>query len=101
NRDLKAAVAEGTFREDLLYRIQVVELSLPPLRERREDVPLLCDHFLSRFAVRFGQEKKSLSREALAALMDHPMPGNIRQLENVLLNAWGLSKEDVIGADDL
>lgn len=101
NRDLGAAVEEGTFREDLLYRIQVVELALPPLRDRREDIPLLCDHFLQRFSARFGQEKKLLSREALAALMDHPMPGNIRQLENVLLNAWVLSDEETIDLDDI
>jgi DNA-binding NtrC family response regulator len=101
NRDLRAAVEEGTFREDLLYRIQVVELALPPLRERREDIPLLCDHFLQRFAARFGQEKKQLSREALAVLMEHPMPGNIRQLENALLNAWVLTDEEVIDADDI
>src|SRR5690606_13634735 len=101
NRDLRKAVEEGTFREDLFYRIQVVELELPPLRERREDIPLLVDHFLQRFALRFDQEKKTLSREALMVLMNHPMPGNIRQLENALLSAWVLAEEDVIEAEDI
>ncbi len=101
NRDLSVAVENGTFREDLLYRIQVVQIPLPPLRERREDIPLLVDHFLQRFAVRFGQEKKSLSREALAVIMDHPMPGNIRQLENCLLNAWVMAEDEVIEVDDI
>jgi DNA-binding NtrC family response regulator len=101
NRDLAAAVEAGTFREDLFYRIQVVQIALPALRERREDIPLLVDHFLQRFAVRFGQEKKSLSREALALIMDHPMPGNIRQLENALLNAWVMAEDELIDAEDI
>lgn len=101
NRDLMAAVEQGKFREDLLYRIQVVEISLPPLRERREDIALLVDHFLGRFAVRFGQEKKALSREALHLLQHHPLPGNVRQLENVLLNAWVLSEGSEIGEQDV
>jgi len=101
NRDLKKAVAEGHFREDLLYRIQVIEIALPPLRKRKEDIPLLCEHFLSTFSLRFDQAKKSLSRPALARLLDYPFPGNIRQLENILLNAWILSDEDIIEAEDL
>jgi serine/threonine-protein kinase PknK len=101
NRDLKQAVAEGKFREDLLYRIQVVELALPPLHQRTEDIPLLCDHFLSRFALRFDQQKKSLSRAAMGLLLEYPFPGNIRQLENVLLNAWIMSDEETIEAEDL
>lgn len=101
NRDLSAAVEAGTFREDLFYRIQVVQIALPALRERREDIPLLVDHFLQRFGVRFGQEKKTLSREALALIMEHPMPGNIRQLENALLNAWVMAEDEVIEAEDI
>jgi serine/threonine-protein kinase PknK len=101
NRNLDEAVRQGLFREDLLYRIRVVELTLPPLRERREDVPLLVDHFLERFAVRFNQAKKSLSRDALQRLLSHPLPGNVRQLENALLNAWVLSDTDVIQAEDI
>lgn len=101
NRDLTLAVEAGTFREDLFYRIQVVQIALPSLRERREDIPLLVDHFLQRFAVRFGQEKKTLSREALGLIMEHPMPGNIRQLENALLNAWVMAEDEVIEAEDI
>ncbi len=101
NRNLRNAVAAGEFREDLLYRIQVVEIALPPLRDRREDIPLLVDHFLSRFSLRFGAEKKVLSREALTLIMTHPFPGNIRQLENILLNAWVLSEGDVIDVEEL
>jgi len=101
NKDLKAAVEAGEFREDLLYRIQVVELNLPPLRERESDIPLLCDHFLQRFAARFGQEKKTISRAAMGRLLAFPFPGNIRQLENTLLSAWVLSDGDEIEDDDL
>lgn len=101
NRDLSAAVARGEFREDLFYRIQVVQLELPSLRERREDIALLCDHFLQRFSVRFNQSKKTLSREAMLRLRDYSFPGNIRQLENTLLSAWVLCDGDVIDAHDL
>ncbi len=101
NKDLKKAVATGEFREDLLYRIQVVELALPALRDRQEDIPLLCDHFIQRFSLRFGQEKKSISREALAQLVQYSYPGNIRQLENILLNAWIFSDQDFINEADL
>jgi len=101
NRNLDEAVQQGLFREDLLYRIRVVELTLPPLRERREDIPLLVDHFLERFAARFDQAKKVLSRDALQMFLTHPLPGNVRQLENVLLNAWVLSDGDMIEAEDV
>lgn len=101
NRDLDALVEAGRFREDLLYRIRVVELRLPALRERSEDIPQLVDHFFVRFAARFDRSKKVLSRGALHRLLEHPWPGNVRQLENALLNAWVMSDGDVIEADDL
>jgi serine/threonine-protein kinase PknK len=101
NRDLGQAVQEGKFREDLLYRIQVVEVALPALRERREDIPLLVDHFLARCAVRFGGTKRTMARDAILALMDHDWPGNVRQLENTITNAWVLAEGDQIMADDL
>ncbi len=101
NRDLNLAVERGNFRQDLLFRIQVVELHLPPLRERREDIPLLCDHFLQRFAQRFDSEKKILSRDAMERMMQYAFPGNIRQLENILLSAWVMSESDVIEVSDL
>ena len=101
NKSLADLVAKGQFREDLYYRLNVVELRLPPLRERPEDVPLLCDHFLQKFAERDGVEAKRISRDALARLAEHPMPGNVRQLEHVLLNAWVLVEGPVIGREDL
>jgi len=77
-------VAEGKFREDLYYRLNVVEIALPPLRERREDIALLCQHFLQTFAERDELPEKRLSREALERLLAHPLPGNVRQLEHAV-----------------
>jgi DNA-binding NtrC family response regulator len=101
NKSLGDLVARGMFREDLFYRLDVVDIRLPPLRERPEDIPLLCDHFLTHFAERDGVPMKRLSRDSLKRLAEHPMPGNVRQLEHVLLNAWVLVEGDVIEADDL
>jgi transcriptional regulator with GAF, ATPase, and Fis domain len=101
NKSLGDLVAKGKFREDLFYRLNVVELRLPPLRDRPTDVPLLCDHFLSKFAKRDGVPQKRISREALKRLAEHGLPGNVRQLEHVLLNAWVLVEGDVIEAEDL
>jgi serine/threonine-protein kinase PknK len=101
HRDLGAMVKEGKFREDLFYRIHVVEVHLPPLRERAEDVAPLVDHFLGIFAARYKREKRSVSRDALRRLTQYSWPGNVRQLEHVLLNAWVLSDEAVIGPEDL
>jgi transcriptional regulator with GAF, ATPase, and Fis domain len=100
NRDLQALVREGKFREDLFYRIHVVEVHLPSLRERSEDIPQLVDHFLGIFSARYKREKKAVSREALRVLADHDWPGNVRQLENVLLNAWVMSEEDELLPED-
>ncbi|HJL29727.1 MAG TPA: sigma-54-dependent Fis family transcriptional regulator, partial [Polyangiaceae bacterium LLY-WYZ-15_(1-7)] len=101
NKSLRDLVAKGEFREDLYYRLNVVELRLPPLRERQGDVPLLVDHFLTRIAEQEGQPRKHLSREALLRLARHPLPGNVRQLEHLLLNACVMSEGDTIGAEDL
>ena len=92
NRDLGEMVKDGRFREDLYYRIHVVEVRLPALRERREDIPQLVDHFLGIFAARYKREKGALTREAQRRLSDYDWPGNVRQLENVLLNAWVMSE---------
>jgi len=100
NRDLAAMVEQGKFREDLYYRIQVVEVRLPALRERIEDIPQLVDHFLGIFAARYKREKRLVSREALRMLSQHPWPGNVRQLENVLLNAWVMSEEEELLPED-
>jgi serine/threonine-protein kinase PknK len=100
NRDLSAMVIEKSFREDLFYRLHVVEVRLPPLRERLDDVPVLIDHFLKIFAARFHRDKKTVSRDALRKLANYSWPGNVRQLENVLLNAWVLSERPELFSDD-
>jgi serine/threonine-protein kinase PknK len=100
HRDLSALVKEGKFREDLFYRIHVVELNLPPLRDRTEDIPPLVDHFLGIFAARYKRDKRSVSRDAMRRLVAYPWPGNVRQLEHVLLNAWVLSDAPVLEPGD-
>ncbi len=100
NRELEALVAEGSFREDLYYRLHVVEVNLPALRERTDDIPMLIDHFLQIFAARYRRERKTISREALRYLCTCPWPGNVRQLENTLLNAWVMSDRSELGLDD-
>jgi DNA-binding NtrC family response regulator len=101
NKSLRDLVASGAFREDLYYRLNVVEIRLPPLRERHGDVELLCEHFLERIAEQEERPKKRLSREALDRLRTHPLPGNVRQLEHVLLNACVMVEGDEIAASDL
>ncbi|HLV66533.1 MAG TPA: sigma 54-interacting transcriptional regulator [Polyangiaceae bacterium] len=100
NRDLSEMVGSGTFREDLYYRIHVVEVRMPALRERAEDIPQLVDHFLGLFAARYKRDKKSVSREALRTLALYDWPGNVRQLEHVLLNAWIMSEGDELVPED-
>jgi two-component system response regulator AtoC len=101
-RDLRRAVDEGEFREDLFYRLNVVGLRLPPLRERREDVPALAAHFLARFArLRPDLPAPSFSEEALAALQGYRWPGNVRELEHVVERAVVLAEGPVIGEGDL
>ncbi len=99
--DLQQMVSEGTFREDLFYRLHVVELHVPALRERAEDIPPLIDHLLSRLSARYRRDRKTVTREALRALCGFPWPGNVRQLEHLLLNAWLMSEGSEIGVDDL
>ena len=100
HRDLPSMVAEGKFREDLFYRLRVVEVHVPALRERPEDIPVLVDHFLQMFAARYRRDKGSISREARNLLTAYPWPGNVRQLSNVLLNAWVMSDaEELTPAD--
>ncbi len=99
--NLAARIARGEFREDLYYRLRVVEITLPPLRERREDIPRLVRHFLERFAAREGRDVPTLDREAYAALLGHNFPGNIRELENLLEGAAALSQGGAIRREDL
>jgi serine/threonine-protein kinase PknK len=101
NRSLQEMVAAGRFREDLYYRLAVVTLHIPPLRERVEDIPALAAQFLTDFATSQGGERKRLSREALARLMRAPWPGNVRQLRHALESATVLAERDVIEADAL
>ena len=83
NRDLRAMVAQGKFREDLYYRINVINLTIPPLRDRREDIPLLTAHFIGRFA-KERQQQIRLTPEALERLLHHPWPGNVRELSSLI-----------------
>ncbi|MGC6488590.1 MAG: sigma-54-dependent transcriptional regulator [Planctomycetota bacterium] len=101
NKDLEKAVADGEFREDLFYRINVVSVEMPPLRERRADVQALAEHFLSRFAAEHGREVARFSDSAVAALSRAAWPGNVRQLENVVERAVVLSRGEVIDRADL
>ena len=96
NRDLAKMVADGTFREDLYYRVNVIPVSLPALRERREDIPVLARHFVQRFAREMRRPGAALTAEALDALQRHPWPGNIRELENVLERAVALETTSAI-----
>ncbi|MDH3201982.1 MAG: sigma-54-dependent Fis family transcriptional regulator [Myxococcales bacterium] len=98
---LSELVAEGKVREDLYYRLAVVELRLPPLRDRREDIPLLCEHFLGRIADERGEPKKILSRAALQRLCAHDFPGNVRELEHLLVNATVFAVGDTIEVEEL
>jgi transcriptional regulator with PAS, ATPase and Fis domain len=88
NRDLKAMITEGSFREDLYYRLNVVKISLPPLRQRKEDIPLLIDHFIRKFNLIKGAAIQGVSPEVLSFLMDYPFPGNVRELENIIEYAF-------------
>jgi transcriptional regulator with GAF, ATPase, and Fis domain len=98
---LSELIAEGKMREDLYYRLAVVELRLPPLRDRRQDIPLLCEHFLGRIADERGQPKKILSRAALQRLCAHDFPGNVRELEHLLVNATVFAVDDKIEVEEL
>jgi len=101
NRDLKKDVEADRFREDLYYRLNVIPLHLPPLRDRVEDIPVLARHFLARIADNLGRRAPDLGQEALTALQAYPWPGNIRELENVIERTVVMSRRDTIGADDL
>jgi DNA-binding NtrC family response regulator len=100
NRDLAAMIADGSFREDLFYRLNVIQIALPPLRERREDIPALAEHFVSRSASRLGREVR-LSPEALERLLRYPWPGNVRELENAIERAVILARAEAVRPEDL
>jgi transcriptional regulator with GAF, ATPase, and Fis domain len=101
HRNLESLVRQGQFRDDLYYRINVVTIQLPPLRERREDLSPLIDHFVRAFAEKNGKSIRGLTREAREALLRYDYPGNVRELENVIERAVVLTRDDVIGVADL
>ncbi len=101
NRDLEAAARAGTFRQDLYYRLNVVSLVLPPLRERREDIPLLAEYFVRKHAPRCGRRVDAVEPEALSRLARHEWPGNVRELENAIEQALALGVSSQITAEDL
>jgi two-component system response regulator HydG len=101
NEDLARAVKEGRFREDLWFRLRVVPVRLPPLRERREDVPLLVEHFVAKHALRLGKEPRAPDADAMRALLDHPWPGNVRELEHAVERGLLLAQGEHIALADL
>ncbi len=101
NRDLEAAVTEGSFREDLYYRLNVIRIHLPPLRERKEDIPILAQHFLEIYNREIGKDIKKISRETEALLLSQHYPGNVRELENIIERAVSLEKSEVLLPESL
>ena len=100
NRNLEEAIAEKKFREDLYYRLNVIPIVVPPLRERKDDIPLLVDYFIKKFNTDFNKSIQGVDEEALQALMAYDWPGNIRELENVLERAIVLSRSDILTVKD-
>jgi two-component system nitrogen regulation response regulator NtrX len=101
NRDLQALIAAGRFREDLYYRLDVIPIEVPPLRDRRDDIPALVDHFIRVFSAENGKRMKRLSPEALAYFLTYDWPGNVRELRNMVERLVIMAPRDVIGVDDL
>jgi two-component system response regulator PilR (NtrC family) len=101
NKDLEHEVIEGKFREDLYWRLKVIELKLPPLRERKEDIPLLAEHFLKKFSVEQGKEIKKISTYALEVLKDYSFPGNVRELENIIERSVALEHSNIVLPESL
>jgi transcriptional regulator with PAS, ATPase and Fis domain len=101
NRNLRDMITEGTFREDLFYRLNVIHLTVPPLRERREDIPALIAHFLAQFTRNNGTPVHSISPEAIKLLSEYSWPGNVRELENVIERLVVTGRNESVLADDL
>jgi len=101
NRNLEDLIRQGSFREDLYYRLNVITIDIPPLRERREDIPPLLQHFVERFSKENQRETPSFSREAWEMLLRYSWPGNVRELENIVHRAVILARGDVLTTDDL
>jgi len=101
NRDIKNLIHQGRFREDLYFRMKVIDIELPPLRERREDIPLLVDHFINQFGNKPNRNTSGVSEEALRILINYSWPGNVRELENIIQRAIALCRHEVILPEDL
>lgn len=101
NRDLQEHIQTGSFREDLYYRLSIIEISLPPLRDRHEDIPMLVDHFIERFNQKMNRSVDGITPEALKKLMDYPFPGNVRELENIIQRSMVLRDSGMIELGDL
>ncbi len=101
NQDLRAALEQGTFREDLYYRLNVVPISLPPLRERKEDIPYLLDHILTKFGGDTENRMQVISQAAMEKLMAYHWPGNVRELENIIERSMVLARSETVEADDI
>ncbi len=101
NKNLEEMISKGEFREDLYYRLNVVQINLPPLRQRKEDIPLLIDHFIKKYSELNGKNITGISREALDKLMKHDYPGNIRELENIIERAVIFARDEIITLSDL
>lgn len=101
NQDLEALIRDGRFREDLYYRLNVIIIQIPPLRARKEEIPLFIDHFLRKYRDEENKNVRSVSKETLDVLMKYPYPGNVRELENIIQRAVVLTREDTISTKDL
>jgi DNA-binding NtrC family response regulator len=101
NVELRTKIKEGTFREDLYYRLAVISLALPPLRQRKTDIPLLAAHFWKIYAPKAGRSHEVLSAEVMDALCEHSWPGNVRELENVVQQLAVLTESSRVGPEDL
>ncbi|NOX90392.1 MAG: sigma-54-dependent Fis family transcriptional regulator, partial [Calditrichaeota bacterium] len=101
NRDLREMIAQSQFREDFYYRLNVINIQVPPLRKRKEDIPLLIDHFIKKYAQENHKNVRSISREAFDLLMKYDYPGNVRELENLIERAVVLARSDIIEKEDL
>ena len=99
-RNLEKEIDNGTFREDFFYRINVIEIEIPPLRKRKEDIPLLVDHFLKKYSQETTKQVDHITRDAMTLLKRYDWPGNVRELENALERAVVLSKSRTLGAED-
>jgi formate hydrogenlyase transcriptional activator len=100
NRDLEAAIAAGTFRSDLFYRLNVFPIDVPPLRERKDDIPLLVEYFLDRYGRKSGKRFRTVDKRSLDLLRSYPWPGNIRELQNVIERSVIVSETEAFSVDE-